>query len=417
MRPHLSVALVAPFWPQGSRPNGIVTYVTTLAPALRTLGHEVSIVAASRVDEARPLEGVYYACDVARSSFLERAATRLLHAVVPAAARSEDKSPMVVVARRVAAERAVDVFEIEESFGNAWWIQRGVDVPVCIRLHGPWFLTGPAAGVPDDAVFRRRVEHEGRAIAAASAVSAPSQYVLNRVREQYGISLPEAQVIPNPVAPVPAGERWSLDTCDRRRILFVGRFDRLKGGDLVIEAFRSVLRSVPDACLTFVGPDSGCRIGDRTWQIREFVRRTLPGDLAGRFEWLDARPFSELPALRRSALATVVCSRYETFPYTVMEALAMGCPVIASDVGGISEFVEDGANGLLHRAGDPEDLAERIVEVLSDPVRAALLGRRGMEDCLRLLHPSVVAPQLVALYRRTAGSPAHDSRFASSAKS
>ena len=57
--------------------------------------------------------------------------------------------------------------------------------------------------------------------------------------------------------------------------------------------------------------------------------------------------------------------------------MALGCPIVAARVGGIAEIIRDGVNGLLHRPGDPDDLAARIIAMLTDPARAAELGRRA----------------------------------------
>src|SRR5262249_20946668 len=131
--------------------------------------------------------------------------------------------------RRAVAERGIQILEMEETFGWARWLRPAVSIPICVRLHGPWFLSGAAAGVPDDDDFRERIREEGRAIRVADAVTAPSRAVLERVRDYYGLPLPEAEVIPNPTWPIPVPERWRLEGCEPNQVLFVGRFDRLKG--------------------------------------------------------------------------------------------------------------------------------------------------------------------------------------------
>jgi glycosyltransferase involved in cell wall biosynthesis len=234
------------------------------------------------------------------------------------------------------------------------------------------------------------------------AVSAPSRAVLERVRSYYGLQLPHAEVIPNPTLPVSPDHRWRLEECDPARVLFVGRFDRIKGGDLMIEAFGRVLQRIPRARLCFAGPDRGL-IGDdgRAWKLEDFVRDRIPAALeSGRVEWLGQQPFTALASLRRQAMVSVVCSRYESFPNTVTEAMALGCPIVAARAGGIPEAVHDSVNGLLHQPGDAGDLADKIVALLQDPVQAAKLGRRAAEDCERLFYPDVVASNLVAFYRR-----------------
>lgn len=408
----LSVGLLSPGWPPAAFQNGIVSYVATLTAPLRAMGHRVAILA-HRV-EGPLLDGDVLDLGAFRSSrsLAERVLDALSYRAAPGAtSRRLRARALVAGVRAMVSGRGVQVVELEESFGVAARLHGAVPVPVCVRLHGPWFLNGAAVGARDDRAYRERVRAEGQAIALGAGLSAPSRDVLERVRAFYGLALEHAEVIPNPVAPVRPDERWRLDASDGDRVLFVGRFDRHKGGDVVIEAFARVLRERPRARLVFVGPDRGCVMGDgRAWGLEELVRARMPGAVEGRFQWLGPQPPAVIATLRRGARVTVVASRYETFSYTAAEALAMGCPLVATRVGGLPELVVHGTNGLLCRGEDPEDLAEKILELMAAPERAAALGERAARDAERLLHPDVVAGQTVAFYRRvlarTAALPA-----------
>lgn len=395
-----------PSWPIGSDANGVVTYVATIAPALAARGHRISLLTSEL--PSSPGEFPVYATQgsEAKRPVARRALDALWYRLAPYTAwHSRARSQLLRAVQRMIAEQRLDVLEMEEWFGAASWVRRASALPVHVRLHGPWFLSGPAVGAPRDIRFRSRVRGEGVAIAEADAISSPSRDVLERVRAWYGLALPAAVVIRNPTSPVPSSERWNLQDCDPERVLFVGRFDRLKGGDLVIDAFARVLHARPASRLTFVGPDRGVAVADRRLvQFKAFVRERLPGALEdGRIEWLGAQPFSALAALRRRAAVTVVASRYETFGGTVAEAMALGCPVVAAEVGGIPELVQHGVNGLLHRGGDADDLAARILEFLGDPSRAARLGAQAGRDAERRHHPDIIAAQLEQLLMSVAG--------------
>ena len=233
--------------------------------------------------------------------------------------------------------------------------------------------------------------------------------MLDQVRQFYGLALPEAEVIPAPTLPVPLAERWRLEDADSNRLVFIGRFDRHKGGDLMIEAFRQVLEAVPQARLCFKGPDGGCVTSDgRKWSLSDFVRDRIPAALeTGQIEWLGNQPlpFSALAKLRRKAMINIICSRYENFPLTVVEAMVLGCPTVAANVGGIPEILQDGVNGLLHRSEDPADLAAKIVDLLKNPVRAAEFGRQAAIECEQRFYPDVVASRIVEFYQRVVGRP------------
>jgi glycosyltransferase involved in cell wall biosynthesis len=399
----LSIGYYSPGWPLAVFSNGVVTYVATLVPTLKAMGLQVTIIA-GRVAEETFDESVYNPQqDQVSQSVGRRVIDGLWHRIAPRSAqRHLLRRSLSTTIRRAVLEQGIQIIEMEEAFGWAGWVRQVTSIPVCIRLHGPWILSGPALGVPEDDVFRQRVQDEGWAIRVVDAVTAPSRHVLEQVRDFYGLALPEAEVIPNPTWPVPVAQRWRLENCDPKQVLFVGRFDRHKGGDLIIEAFGRVLHDVPEARLCFVGPDKGCTLGNgRRWGLEDFVRDRVPGALeSGRIEWLGRQPSSALAELRRRAMVSVVCSRWENGPYTVLEAAAMGCPTVGAKAGGIAEIIQDNVNGLLHRAEDPSDIATKIIQLLKNPAQAAEVGHQAAVDCERRYYPDVVAERLVDFYRR-----------------
>jgi glycosyltransferase involved in cell wall biosynthesis len=115
---------------------------------------------------------------------------------------------------------------------------------------------------------------------------------------------------------------------------------------------------------------------------------------------LGQQPFSALASLRRKAMVTIICSRYENAPRALIEAMAMGCPIVAARVGGIPEILEDQRDGLLHRSEDQGDLAAQIIALLRCPSRGAELGSNAAMTCLRRFHPEIIARQTIEFYRR-----------------
>jgi glycosyltransferase involved in cell wall biosynthesis len=402
----LSIGYLSPGWPLNAFPNGIVSYVADMADQLKKMGHQITIVAADVVGKTEDTS--VYNVQLARRDrrLFQRILDGITYRIGPRWAVDQIWHRLfTTVIRRAITEQGIQIFEMEESFGRAWSVHRAISIPLCVRLHGPWFLNGGADGVPDDRAFRQRVFAEGRAIAAANAVSSSSRDVLERTRAYYNLALHDAQVIYPPSCLVLPTEQWRLEDCNRRQVLFVGRFDRHKGGDLAIEAFGRVLREVPQAHLVFVGPDQGYTDSHgRSWNLEGFTRDRLPGALeSGRITLLGQQPFSALAALRRKAMVTIVCSRYENAPRALIEAMSLGCPIVAARVGGIPEIFEDHRDGFLHRPEDPDDLSARIISLLSNPGHAAELGRSAADTCRRRFHPEIIASQTIEFYSRLAG--------------
>ena len=151
---------------------------------------------------------------------------------------------------------------------------------------------------------------------------------------------------------------------DERRdhtVLYVGRVERTsrwKGLHVLVDALPQLRRLVPDVRLAVVGD------GD---DVERLQKRAAELGVADLVDWHGRVAHDELPGYYRSAGVTVLPSltESESFGMTLAEALACGCPVVGSDVGGIPFVVRDSIDGRLVPPGDPGALADALAEVLT----------------------------------------------------
>jgi glycosyltransferase involved in cell wall biosynthesis len=385
-----------------------VTYTAELESALRQIDVRPVILtwrlAPSLKDRAGSQQPVFDdVVDVAAFEPPQTLATR----AIAKARRSLGSDPLLATRLRMieqAVESAlerfpIEVLEIEEAYGIATPIIRAGLVPVVLRLHGPWFLNGRALGVEEDADFERRGRLEREAIAAADAVTAPSLDVLERTRSHFGLPLEHARVVYPPIDCGTSGATWNLADCDRHRIVFVGRFDLHKGGDLIIEAFMRLAETRPELVLDFVGPDRGILDRGRTVHLEEYLDAHVPdANIRRRIMAHGQQTSAVIDELRRRGMMTIVPSRYETFGYTAVEALSLGCPVVAANSGGLAETVRDHETGLLFDSGDARSLADKIARLLDAPEWAARLGEAGRKDVAGRYAPRSIAEQTLETY-------------------
>lgn len=187
-------------------------------------------------------------------------------------------------------------------------------------------------------------------------------------------------------------------------ILFVGRLERRKGLPVLLEAFRLIKGRFPQARLEVVGPDGGLR-RQVEWYIR---RHRLDG-----VELLGLLPDAELVGRYRSAW--VFCAPAvggESFGLVLLEAMAAGLPVVASDIPGYREVAGPGA--ILVPPRDPPKLAAELSSLLEDPTWRAELGRRGQEWAARFDWTRLVS-QVLEVYstaRRVAAQAAQPDHLA-----
>ncbi len=113
----------------------------------------------------------------------------------------------------------------------------------------------------------------------------------------------------------------------------------------------------------------------------------------------------DVPVLLGAADFLVMSSLWEGLPYVLLEAMAAGVPIVATDVGGNREVVEDRVTGRLVPPRDPARLAEALAEVLEEPKEAAAMGRRGVLRLQRGFGETRMIEETLRAYR-AAGSPA-----------
>ena len=186
----------------------------------------------------------------------------------------------------------------------------------------------------------------------------------------------------------------------RPMVAFVGRITRQKGVPHLIAAAH---RFDPDVQLVLCAgaPDTP----EITAEVRTAVDE-LAATRTGVFWVRDFLPVHEISEILSAATAFVCPSVYEPLGIVNLEAMACGTAVVASDVGGIPEVVDDGVTGTLvhHDPQDPRgfesDLAEAVNALVQDPAKAARYGAAGRQRCIDEFSWNRIAEQTLEIYRK-----------------
>ncbi len=345
----MRVLVVSGIWPPDV--GGPASHAPDVAAFLAGRGHRVEVViTASEPPLAQPYPVQPYP-------------VRFTSRRLPVGVRH--LASLALIARR--ALRA-DVVYTTGMFGRSGIAGLATRTPVVVKLTGdPAFerlrARGAVAGDVDS--FQGGGGISARALRGlrdftlrrASHVYTPSSYLRDLV-VTWGVEADRVTVLPNPApAELPALPREEL----RRRfgfegptLVFAGRLTAQKSLGTLLEAIDGC-----DGVQLVVAGDGA----EQTTFEAEIARRHLHS----RVSLLGAQPRPTVLELFAAADASVLSSSWENFPHTVVEALAVGTPVIATSAGGVPEVVRDGENGLLVPVGDAAALAGAIRRFLAEP--------------------------------------------------
>jgi glycosyltransferase involved in cell wall biosynthesis len=296
--------------------------------------------------------------------------------------------------RRLLVSDAFDVVHTHDSQSQtvAGFVGRTTRMPVIMTRH-----------VIADDVGRRR--GRGRARAArwaarvgATEVVAVSDAVGDRVRAETGLSRQRVRTIYNgidtehfsPHAGGASGRGPGPGARTRPTLAMIAVMRPEKGHAVLLDALVRLRARVPDVALQLVGT------GYMEPTLR--ARAAAMGDAVDFLGVLhDVRPVLE------ASDVVVLPSQLEALPTVLLEAGAMGRPVVATRVGGIPEIVEDGRTGLLVDVGDPDALADQLAQLLLDPPRARAMGCAARARVKERFSLPVQAAALRALYDEVSG--------------
>lgn len=364
----LSVCLYTDVAPPGI--GGAQTVLDCLARRLVARGHR-PIVLAPPARAAADDAALGYPIHRHRRQVSKRLGTRL---VLPRLLLLHHRHRFDVVHCHAAYPQA----HVAATFG------RLCGVPFVVRPHGSDIL-------PDDAIRRdlRLDRRMRRAIAEADAVIAQGDH-LRDVVAAAGVDPARIRVINNGVE-VAAFSRAAAHPHPRPYILGLGSLVPHKGFDLLVRGYATLPTDRPDLLVAGSGPELAAlrRLADELGVGRQV---TFLGPVVG----------DPKVSLYRSAEFFVCPSRREPFANVILEAMAAGRAVVATDVGGNRELVRDGVTGLLCRPESPAALAESMRRLVDDASFRASLAAAATQ-AVAMYDWAAVADRYIDLYREVVG--------------
>lgn len=284
--------------------------------------------------------------------------------------------------RRIAAERPPDIVHAHALYQAAR--TRLLPVPVVINLPGE--------------PHRRYVGD----LRCADALVADG-WAAQHVPQAFGVQVDHVPKGVDSVHfhPVGPNVRRALRLEDRRVVVAVARLVPLKNLTLLLDAIARVRERVPAVHALMVGDGP---------EADALKRHAAALDLADAVTFVGRVAHAETPPYYRTGDVFALSSSFDNSPNAVLEAMACGLPVVATDVGGVRDFVGDGAGGALAAPGDVAAFAAGLERYLSSPAAAHAAGAHNRAKAATEFSWRASAQRLLDVYRRVAAANAGTAR-------
>jgi len=349
----MNICFTSQEYPPETHVGGIGTYTYNMAGALTEMGHAVHVITSTlKADHSYKDNGVWVHRIHSRP-FMPIELSQLKYSYF--------------VARKISGINCTfDIVQSSEYAGEALWYSFQKKYPLITRLATPFFQLRKLNGRFFFGLRPFSNWMEKKQTFQSNGIFTSTNALAKVVVDEWDIDISGVEVIPNSVdisrvirlgnnKPAPDG----LGNLDY--LLYFGRLEERKGVNVLADALPAVLNQFPGIHMVFVGADCGYRGAT----MKEYIK-TKSGDYINRVKFYDNLPHEDLFPVVRSAKISILPSLWEAFGFVCVEAMALGCPVIAGGGSGFAEIIEDNISGYLVEPGNSELLAERITRCLEN---------------------------------------------------
>ncbi len=176
-----------------------------------------------------------------------------------------------------------------------------------------------------------------------------------------------------------------LGNVERKYITFIGRLTYIKGIDLFIEMIKKLYDREKNYKFLIIGEGP---LKELVMQAKEEIP----------IKYIPKYPYDRIENVYRASKVLILTSRYEGLPTTVLESLACGTPVIATDVGGMSEVIHHNNNGLLIQANSFLSSLEDIANLINDKSKLEKMGQNGRQFVIRNFGWQKIVKEITKIY-------------------
>jgi len=352
----MKIALVSPY--DFAYPGGVVNHISSLERHFTRMGNEVRVVA--------PVSG-------ARSVFGDRFIPIGRPRAIPTSGSIARVTISVRLSSQVKAvldEEKFDIIHLHEPLMPmlCTTVLRLANTPTVGTFHAFGGRPGYDFGRPFSTLLLRKWFNK---LDGKIAVSKPAMEFASRYFPAH------YDVIPNGVDL----ERFSPEVTPldefadgKLNILFVSRLEKRKGLNYLLQAYRQIKGEIPDSRLIVVGPGTRLRHKYEKWVAKNGLKDVV---------FVGYTSYDELPRYYKTAdIFCVPATGRESFGIILLEAMAVGKPIVATNIEGYASLVNNGVEGLLVPPKDGEQLAQALLSLATDESLRHKMGANGRTKAL-----------------------------------
>ena len=408
----MRIAYISYEMPPISGNGGIGTYIAQISRIMADRGHDVHVF-----------------CGVESNPGSEKIEKVTVHRVL--GSRSQFGENVLSVFSDINQQSPFDLIESQEYKAEGYYVRiKYPKIPHIVKCHTPSFIVGRLNNKRDNWLNRIRYiimglvrfklvkpywtyyyldDIEYQYAKSASIITSPSQSMAEWLEKEWHFKTGEIKVIHNPFHPQDAFLNLKPAQSVRPfKILFLGRLEVRKGILNLINAIPKVVKKYPDTIFIFAGEPLPSP--DKSVLMDEFIKNRLLG-FKNNLIFTGNLSYNQIPPVIEQSSICVFPSLWENFPNVCLEAMSAGRAVIGSSSGGMTEMITHQINGLLIEPNNSDQIADSIIELISDPSKIEEFGKRARQSVINKFNRTLVGHRTEEIYVEAIGKQKSDSQL------
>lgn len=390
----MNICLISAEYPPETLNGGIGTYTFSLAHGLVNLGHKVTVISKALDKEQEYFDQQVHIYRIFDKRIIPKF-TRLGNLATGGAfgAWQHSLSVFSKLKQIISRNGEFDVVEGPLWGAECFAYSINLNMPLVVRLQTPIFKQREILGLPANPFMEFM---EKASLQKATLVASISQNITGLIVKRYGIS--DKKILYSPLGVVFPNIKNLKTRTNSPRLLFVGRLEKRKGIQELIDSLPKILSVNLRITVDIVGKDCFQAPGNTSYL--KYFQRVVPAELQERVKFHGFVENKKLQVFYRDCDVFIAPSRYESFGLIFLEAMVFGKPVIGTKVGGIPEIIKDGQNGLLIDVNEPDQIANAVLRLFSDSDLRKKIGLQAFRDTKDNFSVEKMAQESAKIYEK-----------------